>query len=106
VERINGSVFFSKGWKSLRDFYGISLGALGSLVFVGQGQFVIVLKDRCGKVIKPPVFDPPMHFVIVMSKTASDGFTEVVKIEYRSDNELFNLINFEEMIRRKFDCRD
>jgi hypothetical protein len=27
VERIYGSVFFSKGWKSLRDFYGISLDA-------------------------------------------------------------------------------
>jgi len=33
VERINGSAFFSKGWKSLRDFYGISwvLGFLSCL---------------------------------------------------------------------------
>ena len=26
VERMNEFVFFSKGWKALRDFYGISLG--------------------------------------------------------------------------------
>jgi len=26
VERNDGSMLFSKGWKSLRDFYGISLG--------------------------------------------------------------------------------
>lgn len=64
VERIDGSVFFSKGWKSLRDFYGISLGAWVSLIFVDQMKFVIKLKDRFGKVIKPPVFDPPMHFMI------------------------------------------
>jgi hypothetical protein len=27
-------------------------------------KFVIKLKDRFDKVIKPPVFDPPMHFMI------------------------------------------
>jgi len=27
-------------------------------------KFVIVLKDRFDKVIKHPVFDPPMHFMI------------------------------------------
>jgi hypothetical protein len=64
VERMNESVFFSKGWKALRNFYGISLGSRVSLVFESQGQFVIVLKDRFGKVIKPPVFDPPIQFVI------------------------------------------
>jgi len=64
VERINGNIFFSKGWKALRDFYGLRLGAWISLVFVGGGQFAMVLKDRFGKVIKAPVFNPPMHFVI------------------------------------------
>jgi len=37
AERMNDFVFFSKGWKALRDFYGISLGVWVSLVFVGQG---------------------------------------------------------------------
>jgi len=60
VEKMNEYVFFSKGWKALHDFYGISLGAWVSLTFVGQCQFVIVLKDRFGKVIKPLVFDPLM----------------------------------------------
>jgi len=64
VERIDESVFFSKGWKSLRDFYGISLGAWVSLIFVDEMKFVIKLKDRFNKMIKPPVFDPPMHFMI------------------------------------------
>ena len=64
VERIDGSVFFSKGWKSLRDFYGISLGVWVSLIFVDKMKFVIKLKDNFSKVIKPRVFDPPMHFMI------------------------------------------
>jgi len=34
------------------------------------------------------------------------GFTKVVKREYRSNRELFNLINLLEMIRRKFSCKD
>jgi hypothetical protein len=64
VERINGAVFFSKGWKAIGDFYGIGLGAWITLVFIGQGQFAMVLKDRFGKTIKPPIFDPPMRFVV------------------------------------------
>jgi len=64
VERIDGSVLFSKGWKSLRGFYGINLGVWVSLIFVDQMKFVIKLKDKLDKVIKPPVFDPPMHFMI------------------------------------------
>jgi hypothetical protein len=40
------------------------LGAWVSLIFVDQMKFMIKLKDRFGKVIKPPVFDHPMHFMI------------------------------------------
>lgn len=36
VERMNDFVFFSKGWKVLRDFHGISLGALVSLVIASR----------------------------------------------------------------------
>jgi len=34
------------------------------------------------------------------------GFTEIVKREYRSNRELFNLIDFKKMIRREFDYKD
>jgi len=57
-------LFFSKGWKALRDLYGIRLGAWINLVYVGLGQFALGLKDRFGKNIKCPVFNPPMHFLI------------------------------------------
>ena len=39
------------------------------------------------------------------AKPQVHGFTEVVKREYRSDRELFNSINFQDVIRRKFDSR-
>jgi len=64
VERINGAFFLSKGWKALRDFYGIRLGAWITLVYLGLGKFAILLKDRFQKVMRCPVFDPPMCFVI------------------------------------------
>jgi len=34
------------------------------------------------------------------------GSAEVVKREYRSNRELFNLIDFQKMIRREFDYKD
>jgi len=37
LEKINGEIFFPKGWKALRDFYGIRLGAWITLVFAGLG---------------------------------------------------------------------
>jgi len=64
VERINGSFFLSKGWKALRDFYGLGLGAWVTLVFVGGGQFAMVVKDRFGKNVRCPIFWPSMRFVI------------------------------------------
>ena len=63
VERINGHFFLTKGWKAIRDFYGIGLGAWVTLIFVVVGRFDMVLNDRFHKTIKYPVFDPPMHFL-------------------------------------------
>ena len=60
VERINGLVFLSKGWKALHDFYGLGLGAWVTFVFVGPGQFAIVVKDRFGKTVTCPIFEQPM----------------------------------------------
>lgn len=59
-----GICFSTKGWKALRDFYGIRLGAWVTLVFVGMRQFAITLKARFGKNVKCPVFNLPMQFVI------------------------------------------
>ena len=38
VEKINGSVFLSKEWKALNDFYGIGLGAWVTLVLLVQAS--------------------------------------------------------------------
>lgn len=56
MEKINVVVFLSKGWKVLRDFYGITLGARIISVFVRPGQFAINVKDQFGKTIKCPIF--------------------------------------------------
>lgn len=64
VDSINGDFFLTKGWKAIRDFYGISLGAWITLIFVGVGHFDMKLTDRFHKIINYPVFDPPMHFLI------------------------------------------
>ena len=56
--------FLTKGWKAIRDFYGISLGAWVTLIFVGVGRFDMKLTDRFHKTINYPVFDPAMHFLI------------------------------------------
>nr|ABD32470.2 hypothetical protein MtrDRAFT_AC151521g58v2 [Medicago truncatula] len=61
VDRIVGSVFLTKGWKAINDFYGLGLGAWVSLVFVPSGRFEMVVKDRFGKAIRCPYFDPPMR---------------------------------------------
>jgi hypothetical protein len=67
VDRISGSFFLTKGWKAIGEFYGLGLGAWVNLVFVASGRFEMVIKDRFGKVIRCPYFDPPMRFVIDMS---------------------------------------
>jgi hypothetical protein len=64
VDAINGNFFLTKGWKAIRDFYGLSLGAWVKLIFVGGGRFDMKLTDRFHKTITYPVFDPPMNFLI------------------------------------------
>jgi len=64
VERINGHFFLTKGWKAIREFYGIGLGAWVTLICVVVERFDMVLRDRFHKTINYPVFYPPMHFLI------------------------------------------
>lgn len=93
VEKINGEFFFSKGQKALRDFYGIRLGAWITLMFVGLGKFAMVLKDMFGKVIKPSVFVPPMHFVvdrINVAPTFNNNLPPLTaNLSFRHDNNNF-----------------
>jgi len=44
--------------------YGIRLGSWVTKNFVGLGQFKINIKDRVGRTIKYPKFNPPMRFVV------------------------------------------
>jgi len=41
VERINGNIYFTRGWAALRDFYQITFGAWVIVVFLGLGRFQI-----------------------------------------------------------------
>jgi hypothetical protein len=56
VEKINGNVYLTWGWKALKDFYNICLGAWIILRYTGMRQFGIILKDRFGILIDPPTF--------------------------------------------------
>lgn len=64
VQRNNGGIFLTKGWRALRDFYNVSLGAWVTVVLVGNGKFKIRIKDRFGKSIRYPTFIPTMKFVV------------------------------------------
>jgi hypothetical protein len=64
VDAINGNFFLTKGWKAIRIFYGLGLGAWVTLIFVDAGRFDMKLTDRFHNTIKYPIFDPPMNFLI------------------------------------------
>lgn len=51
MERNHGGIFLTKGWRALRDFYSVSLGAWVTVVFVWNGKFNIRIKDMFGKTI-------------------------------------------------------
>jgi hypothetical protein len=59
VERINGNIFFTRGWADLRDFYEITFGAWVTVVFLGLGRFQI--KKRLNSSFCPLTF-PKLRF--------------------------------------------
>ncbi|XP_024635271.1 uncharacterized protein [Medicago truncatula] len=64
-----------------------------TLVFVGLGQFDIIVKYRFGKEIKVPPFDPPMKFVIdkaFVQPTFDNTLPPfTANLSYRHDNNNF-----------------
>jgi hypothetical protein len=52
VERNNATVFFTKGWNALRDFYKLKLGAWVTLVFRG-GLISVSEIGLVGKCVVP-----------------------------------------------------
>ena len=65
VKRINGSIFLTRGWAALGDFYDIGLGAWFTLRFMGLSRFDIrKIKSKVKREISIPVFTPPMRFLI------------------------------------------
>ncbi|MCI02353.1 replication protein A1-like protein [Trifolium medium] len=75
VEKINGNVYFTLGWGALRDFYDIRFGAWLMLLYMGGGQFGLILHDRFHQHVDSPLFTPPMKFAIDMM-LPYDGFGE------------------------------
>lgn len=62
VERNNQGIYLTKGWHAIRDFYKVQFGAWVTIVFMGNGRFGIRIKNRFGKRIRCPTFNPPMNF--------------------------------------------
>ena len=88
VERIRGSIFLTRGWAALRDFYDIGLGAWFSLVFTGLGRFLIrKIKTRVKRIVTIPVFVPPMRFSIdkcVLPSNVSQPFPAcILDLQFR-----------------------
>jgi len=90
VERDNHGIYLTKGWLALRDFYKVSLGAWVTLVFRGNGRFDIRLRDRFGRKMRCPSFDPPMKFVIEKN-VAPINHMNVVSLPFVHDE--YNFVN-------------
>jgi hypothetical protein len=41
VERINNNVFLTHGWSTIRDFYGIRIGAWVLMLYTMRGQLLL-----------------------------------------------------------------
>jgi len=96
VERINGSIFLTKGLAALRDFYDISLSAWFTLVFMGLGRFQIKkLRSKINRKIMIPLFVPPMRFAVEKSffpQFNQHGFpASVYDLSYRHDPATFEI---------------
>lgn len=66
IERINRTIFFTRGWAVLRDFYEITFGAWVTVVFLGLGRFQIKkIKCRVKRKINFPTFVTPIRFSMV-----------------------------------------
>lgn len=64
VERNNQGIYLTKGWYALIDFYNIYFGAWVMLVFHGLGRFNIRIKNRFGKTLRYPQFNPSVNFTV------------------------------------------
>jgi len=64
VEKHTNGIYLTRGWRALRDFYKLTLGAWVTMVFVGNNRFEISLKDRVWKKIQCPMFTPSINFQI------------------------------------------
>jgi hypothetical protein len=64
VDKVNDSIYLTRGWAALQDFYNIRIGAWVQLVYIGAGHFGLILRDRFHDPIDPPAFVPPVNLVI------------------------------------------
>jgi hypothetical protein len=95
VEKVNNSVYFTRGWAALRDFYDIRIGAWLTLLYMGSGKFFLSVHDRFQKMMQPPIFVPPMKFVIDLTNVPSYFVSNLPQSleshTYIHDDDAFNL---------------
>jgi hypothetical protein len=46
VDKVNDSIYLTKGWAALRDFYNIRIGCWMQLVYIGMNHFGVLVMDR------------------------------------------------------------
>jgi hypothetical protein len=89
------SVYLTRGWAALRDFYDIRIGAWLTLLYMGSGKFFLGVHDRFQKIMHPPIFVPPMKFVIDLTNVPSYFVNNLPhSLEshtYSHDDDAFNL---------------
>jgi hypothetical protein len=64
VDKVNDSIYLTKGWAALRDFYNTRIGCWMQLVYTRMNHFGVLVMDRLHNRIDPPNFVPPMRLVI------------------------------------------
>jgi hypothetical protein len=77
IQQKEHKLFFTRGWSQLRDFYDIHSGAWITLVYLPIHRFVIHIRDRFGKDITVPIYDPPYK-----SSLYPDGFQTNINVGF------------------------
>jgi hypothetical protein len=95
VEKINNNVYLTWGWLALKEFYGIFVGAWIRMVYTERGKFGILLSDRFGQIIDPPIFQPPMNFKLETCRVGLEFVDDLLEstdlLEFAHESNAFGI---------------
>ncbi|KAI5433371.1 hypothetical protein KIW84_020593 [Lathyrus oleraceus] len=64
VQQKENNLYFTQGWSELHNFYNLRFGAWVTLVYLEPSRFVMRLKDRFGKDVVVPNYNPPRKYTL------------------------------------------